>query len=101
MINLFAAPDGFQSPRLLIRAIRRYQNHDGLADDLFSRIAKQFLRAFVPTYDDAVQILADDGVVRRFDDGRQLAYSVFRLLAFGNVGERAERVWARVDLDQR
>src|SRR5215510_407509 len=101
MVYLFAAPDAFQNTRLLIRAIRRYQNHDGLTDGLFSRIAEQLLRAFVPTHDDAVQVLADDGVVRRFDDGRQLGYSIFRPFAFGEVGERAERVRARVILDQR
>src|SRR5262245_33311054 len=101
MVNLFAAPDALQNPRLLVRAVRRYQNHDGLADDLFGRIPEQLLRAFVPTPDDAVQILADDGVVRRFDDSRQMADGLFRPLAFGNVGERIEGMRARVDLDYR
>src|SRR5215831_6132931 len=64
MLNLFTASDAFQNARLLIRAIRRYHDHDRFADDLFGRIAEQFLGAFVSTHDDAVQILADDGVVQ-------------------------------------
>src|SRR5262249_12865716 len=99
MVNLFPAPDAFHNPRLLIRAVRRYHNHDGLADDLFSRIAEKLLRAFIPAHDDAVQIIAVEGVVRRFDDGRQLSHGVSRPLAFGDVDDRTQRVWARVDLD--
>src|SRR5262249_44796016 len=85
MGDLFAAPDAFQNPRLLIRAIRRYHNHDLLTDDLFSPIAEQPLPAFVPTQDDVVQIISIIGVVRRFDDGHKLAHSDFRLLTFGDV----------------
>ena len=34
-------------------------------------LAGQPLGAVVPTQDDAVEIFADDGVIRRLDDGRQ------------------------------
>src|SRR5690606_20087808 len=40
-------------------------------DGLFRRIAVQALGTPVPARDSAVEVLADDGVVRRIDDGRQ------------------------------
>ena len=62
----------------------------GPADDLFGGVAVQLLGASIPARDRAVEILADDGVLGRFDDRRQpQSYFLFTLL-FGDVpGEAA------------
>jgi hypothetical protein len=41
----------------------------GLADDLVGGVAEEVCRAGVPGGDDAVRGGADDGVVRRLDEG--------------------------------
>jgi hypothetical protein len=47
----------------------RDEPEDGLADDLFGFIPEDAPGATVPGGDDAVQIFADYGVIRRGDDG--------------------------------
>ena len=39
------------------------------ADDLLGGVAVEPLRTLVPTDDDAVEVLADDGIVGRLHDG--------------------------------
>jgi hypothetical protein len=69
VLDRFAAQDCRVEPFLFVVMIARYQLEDGLADDLFGRVAEDRLRRPVPTGDDTVEGLADDGVFRRFDDG--------------------------------
>ena len=52
--------------------VRRTEEFDGLAGDFLGRVAVHPLGGRVPARDDAVQGLADDGIVRLFDDCRQL-----------------------------
>src|SRR5581483_3897195 len=49
------------------------EGEDGFADDLLGGVAEDALGGFVPAGDDAVEVLADDGVVGAFDDGGELA----------------------------
>ena len=62
-------------------AVRRNDQGDVTPDGLLGRVAEQPLGGGVPALDDAVQRLADDGVVRRLDDRRQQAgvQKLFRL----------------------
>src|SRR5690606_36529349 len=57
-----------EDARLLRLAVRRQQDGDRPADHLVGAIAEQALGALVPTHDDAVEILADDGVVGGFNN---------------------------------
>ena len=59
-VVLFALPVG------------RDDHPDRPADRLFSRIAEHPLRGLVPRSDRAVEVLADDGVVGRFDHAREM-----------------------------
>jgi hypothetical protein len=57
------------------------QHRDRLADGLLLEIAEQPLRALVPGADHAVEVLADDGVVGRFDDrGKAMRHLLGALL---------------------
>jgi hypothetical protein len=58
-------------PRLFVHAIPRDQDGHRLADGFLGRIAEHPLGAAIPGLDDAVEILADNGVVGRLDDGRE------------------------------
>src|SRR5437763_93980 len=72
MVNTLSSTKPSKNSRLLVPAFGRNQHVHGLAARLFSGVAKQSLRAGVPGLDHAVQILADDRVIRGFDDGNQL-----------------------------
>src|SRR5262249_15653163 len=49
--------------------VGRNDEHNVATDGFLSGIAKETLSAFVPTSDHPVEILADDGIVGRVDDG--------------------------------
>ena len=48
--------------------VGRHQDGDGLADDLGGGVAQDPLGGLIPARDDAVERLADDGIVGGFDD---------------------------------
>src|SRR5690606_8132804 len=69
---------------------RRDENRNGLADRLLGRVPVHPLRTSIPAGDDPVQVLAQDGVVRRLDDRRQeptrdAALSRRRLIGFDKL----------------
>ena len=69
MLHPLAALQAFDDRRLLVQPVPGDQLEHRLADDLLGGIAEEALRPFVPAGDDAVEVLADDGVVRRADNG--------------------------------
>src|SRR5208282_3397612 len=71
MIDTLAAPDAPQNLYFLSLALRRDQDRDGLADHLCGRVAKEPLGAAIPTANDAIQVFADDGVIRGVNDRGQ------------------------------
>ena len=70
MFDRFAAHDPAQ--HLVFFELARLGDEDAnrLADDFAGALAEQPLGGWIPGGDDAAQILADDGVVGRFDDRR-------------------------------
>ena len=68
MINALPTAHAFDDFWFFINAICRDQDRDWLADDLVRLIAEQPLGTAIPACDDAVEVLADNRVVRRFDN---------------------------------
>src|SRR5581483_3136605 len=68
MLDPLPAADPGQDLLLLALAVCRNQHADRLADGLACRIAEKAAGAGIPAGDDAQEVLADDGVLRRFDD---------------------------------
>jgi len=66
MINSLSSSDFFEDVPHFIRVIRRHQYGDRAAFDFFGQVAIDPLGAAVPTGDDPLQSLPDDGVIRRF-----------------------------------
>ena len=66
------------------------QGLDRFADHLFGQIAENPLRALVPAGDDAVEVLADDGVVGGFDDRRKMLQRAFGALPLRHVDEHVD-----------
>ena len=64
MINALPTAHAFDDFWFFINAICRDQDRDRLADDLFGPIAEQPLGTAIPACDDAVEVLADNRVVR-------------------------------------
>src|SRR5262249_8807305 len=71
VIDALGPPEAGEDLALLVQAIRRDDEIDPLPDRFGGRIAEDALRARVPARDDAVERLADDGVVRGLDDRRE------------------------------
>ena len=71
IIHALAAPNPAQDLVLLVLAIVWNQPLDGGPHHLLGRVSENAFGTSVPGFDDAVQIPADDGVVRRFDNRRQ------------------------------
>src|SRR4051794_39307918 len=91
MFDALAAADARQDRIFLGPAVRRYQYRDRLADDFFGRIAEQPLRALVPACDDAIEVLANDGVVTRLDDGGEALRKLLVAFALGDIDEHIQR----------
>ena len=81
VVDAFPAADARENRRLLVEPIGRDQDGDRPADDLFGLVAEKPLGALVPCRDDAVEVLADDGVVRGFHDRDEMLRRAFGLLA--------------------
>ncbi len=68
MLDVLSVTDTLQYLRDFVLVIVGRQQRDRPADYLFSRVAVNMFRAFVPVGNDAVQILADDRVLGGIDD---------------------------------
>src|SRR5205085_2580209 len=80
------APAKPRQDRILFgEPVRRKQNSDRAADHFVRRVAENDLGTPVPARDDAVQILADDRVVRGLDNGRQVGAGIFPDRALADV----------------
>ena len=60
MFDALAAPNTFENPLLLIMPVGRDQDRDGLADDLFGKVAENPLRTLVPACDGAIKVYTYD-----------------------------------------
>ncbi len=68
-----------QDLRFLVLELRWNQDVDRLADDFRGSIAEEPLRPRVPGLDDAVEVLAHDGVIRRPDNRGELLRGLIKL----------------------
>ena len=70
-MHSLAAPAERQDPGELVQPIFGEQQRDGTARDLLRGVPVEALGAAIPRQNPSVEIFADDGVVRRVDDGRE------------------------------
>src|SRR5262249_26236956 len=61
--------DAPENARFLVVPIWRDEGKDRHANHFLGSIAKETLGPLVPTRDNAVEVFADDGVVKTLDDG--------------------------------
>ena len=66
------------------------QQRDRLADHLLRRITEQPLRARIPARDDAVEVLADDGILGTVDDCCEPLLLLLCLLAFADIDKHVD-----------
>src|SRR4029434_6024817 len=83
MVHTFATLEPRENVRLFVLAVRRNEHRNGLADGFLGRVAEQTLRAFIPTGDNAVEVFANDGVVRGIDNRSQLSGDDIGVLPLG------------------
>jgi len=93
VIEAVAAADVLEDFRLLVVELLRNQDGDRPADDLFGRVAEQALGGAVPADDDAVEGLADDGVVGRVNDGSKNIPGI--------CGRISDRTWGHEPLGNK
>src|SRR5436189_1043556 len=71
VLKALSAFDARKNARLFVLPLGWNKKANRLADDLFGLESVKRLRRLVPGCDDSVQVHADDGVVRRLDDGSE------------------------------
>ena len=100
VIDAFAAPEPCQDLVFFGLTIRRDEHPNRLADELGGRVSKHAFRGRIAGLDDAVQILGDDRIVCRIDDGGEICLRALRLLPIANISLRPPHpVQAPVDDD--
>src|SRR5690606_32533709 len=78
------------------------QQHVGvLADRLLVRVPEQAFRALVPTGDDAVEALTEDGLFGAFHDRRQMREPALGALALGEIADEGVEGRRRTAFDAR
>ena len=90
-VHALAARDLLQDQGLFPQALCRKQAQHRLAQHLLGRIAKNPRGCGVPAGDHAVQCLAQDGIVGRFDDRREQGFGHDRWQIGG--GRKRSNVW--------
>src|SRR2546426_6355803 len=89
MVDALALSDSVQNTPVLMLTLRGDQDGDRLTDSLRGGKSKDELSAGVPGLDDTVQILADNCIIRGFDNGseaiRLLGDFLVRPFAFESV----------------
>ena len=103
VVDPFAAFEPRDDITFFVETLRRNDQADVSAHGFGRRVAKGMFRARIPALDDAIERLADDGVVGRFDDGGQsLADSGGRLGVPTDVaGRPPEEQHEEHDFDER
>ena len=87
MIDTLPAAKLLQDFGLFIEAIGREEDGDGIADHFLGGVAEHPLGGWIPAFDDAVEVFADDGVVGRGDDRLEAAFQLDVLAdVAGNLG---------------
>ena len=81
VLDALSATDAVENLRLLLDGFGRNQHGDGPADRLGWTVAEQASRPGIPRLHDAIEILADDRVVGRLDDGREASLRLIHPLA--------------------
>ena len=69
MLDALTLPDALQDIGFFALALFRQKHADRFSDRLRRRIAIDMLGTGIPGENDAIQILTDDGVFGRLDDG--------------------------------
>ena len=77
MIDTLALADPLEEWPLFVLSIHWNKDRHRPSHRLLRRIAKEELRATVPSHNDAVEILGKDRVVRQFDDSRVVLRGAF------------------------
>ena len=90
VIDAFAALQPREDLPLLAMQFGRDDPQDRLADHLARLVPEDARRARVPRGDAAIEGFADDGVVRRNDDGRQSRRFEFGVVLLGDVHQQVD-----------
>ena len=76
-LDPLSPPDTRENLTFFIVAVFRNNNRDRLANCFFGSVAEDALCAFIPAYDNAIEILAYDYVIARLHDRRNPTQSLF------------------------
>src|SRR5439155_10506714 len=74
VVHTLAAPDLFKDGRFLARLMRWDKHGNRLTDGLCGGVAIQPLRSMVPTVQNALLRIADDGVIAGLNNGCELGF---------------------------
>src|SRR5260370_981768 len=91
MFDALAAPNALDDRFLFVLVFWRDQNLDVLANYLFGHVAKDSLGRAVPGDDSAIEVLADNCVVGRLNDGCEALRSNLSTLSLRHIHQHIHR----------
>ena len=91
----FAATDGGKDVEQFIPVVQREKPDDGTSDDFLRTVTKQAFRRRVPAHDDAVEVLAINGIFAGLDDGGEILHRAFRAFVQAAVSCRLQFAFQR------
>src|SRR4051812_1897529 len=85
VVDALAAAEALDDAGFFVPALTRDDEGDVLADRLIGAVSEHVFRTLIPTADDAVEGLADDGVVGGIDDRGEQGGIAFGTFALGDL----------------
>ena len=90
MIDALAVAHAFQDVVFLRLAFWRNQHSHGLSDQFAGGVAEQAFRGGIARLDDAIEVLRNDRIVGRVDDGREVGLRGDRFFLIRDVAKVAD-----------
>ena len=95
MFDTFTSPNAREDSVLFGLTLRRYEDANRLPHEFGGGVAKDPLAGGIAGLNDAIEILRQNRVVRRFDDGREILLSRRRCFAPSDM-TIGKRFWSRM-----
>ena len=100
MVHSLARMNSIKDLLFFVVSVRWNNQGDGFVDCLVRAKAEQFFRSSIPAGNNTIQILANDGVVRRLNDGGQMTAGIFVTFAFRDIAQVGGEYWFLIALER-
>src|SRR5690606_21912378 len=87
VVHALAGADPAKDMGFLVHPLFWNENGDRLPNHLFFRKPENLLGTLVPACDNAIEVFADDGIIRRLNDARKEGLPAILLILIGHINQ--------------